>query len=656
MRKSFIMTVGACLLTAVAFADLPQYAQDSVTKRADRGTSGPLQQQQSAGPCVQPCLYTENFDTPDFVAGSNILGQGAAGGIFETWATGCGGSTTGAIVETANPFSGAQHLRLRKDAALPTTPAGGCIVAARVPSNGVAEANTPPIGPTTVSHEISISAAGGSNFNTQPQARWQGFLTARVLYFYLGQIYALDILPALATTFGFVGNWDTTGAYQHLDIAIDPCNPFHCDGGVAMGLACTSDADCVGDGGAIPDGACLGRIHYDYGNGAAVYDGIAGFGQNVDQFLVYSDNFSEFMDVDDVQIARGDPCPTTCGADGIEPGEECEADDDSPCPGKCVQPGGTGPNGEPECTCVIQNADPCDAYPVQNDVEFVKTAHGGWFTFTASAPAYAAETCGAGPYDSRLSVWTGTCDSLSMIALNDDCYNGSPFGDGSDPLASCYDQPGAATAPYNSCLCVGGLTLGQQYWIYDDRLAGNPVGNTIELLVSKRQDCGALWGDAGACCRGLTGVCEDNVPQSACGGPFDTFTLRKSCGTPEAGECVQVTGACCSDPVNGTCVAGVPQSACPAPGVWTPNGSCTAVCAPHLGACCNTDTGTCADGVLLVDCSDAGEVWTDGASCSTIECESAAIPTVSEWGLVIMTLLLLAGAKVYFGRRREVLA
>lgn len=30
-----------------------------------------------------------------------------------------------------------------------------------------------------------------------------------------------------------------------------------------------------------------------------------------------------------------------------------------------------------------------------------------------------------------------------------------------------------------------------------------------------------------------------------------------------------------------------------------------------------------------------------------------AIPTVSEWGLVVMTLLLLTGAKFYFGRRRS---
>jgi len=33
--------------------------------------------------------------------------------------------------------------------------------------------------------------------------------------------------------------------------------------------------------------------------------------------------------------------------------------------------------------------------------------------------------------------------------------------------------------------------------------------------------------------------------------------------------------------------------------------------------------------------------------------EHEIVPTVSEWGLVAMTLVLLAAAKVYFGRRRR---
>lgn len=38
-------------------------------------------------------------------------------------------------------------------------------------------------------------------------------------------------------------------------------------------------------------------------------------------------------------------------------------------------------------------------------------------------------------------------------------------------------------------------------------------------------------------------------------------------------------------------------------------------------------------------------------ACGLGECD-VDIPTVSEWGLIIMAVLLLAGAKIYFGRRR----
>jgi len=56
---------------------------------------------------------------------------------------------------------------------------------------------------------------------------------------------------------------------------------------------------------------------------------------------------------------------------------------------------------------------------------------------------------------------------------------------------------------------------------------------------------------------------------------------------------------------------------------------------------CANDDGCCPTG-----CTEANDN----------DCEPSSIPTVSEWGLVIMTLLLLAVGKVYFGHRRPVLA
>lgn len=46
---------------------------------------------------------------------------------------------------------------------------------------------------------------------------------------------------------------------------------------------------------------------------------------------------------------------------------------------------------------------------------------------------------------------------------------------------------------------------------------------------------------------------------------------------------------------------------------------------------------------------------TGGADCADVECEAqfVAIPAVSEWGLVILTLTLLVAAKIRFRRGTE---
>jgi len=73
------------------------------------------------------------------------------------------------------------------------------------------------------------------------------------------------------------------------------------------------------------------------------------------------------------------------------------------------------------------------------------------------------------------------------------------------------------------------------------------------------------------------------------------------------------------------------------------------------GACCdrtNPDplaaTGVCTNNVAWGDCQGPDLVWTQGQTCSQVECAATlqAIPTVSEWGLVLLTLLLLVGAKI----------
>ena len=89
--------------------------------------------------------------------------------------------------------------------------------------------------------------------------------------------------------------------------------------------------------------------------------------------------------------------------------------------------------------------------------------------------------------------------------------------------------------------------------------------------------------------------------------------------------------------------------------IWTKNGECATVgCDAVLGACCDADPfGSCTD-TTEAGCSCEKCTWSKLQSCSTVECTHNSIPTVSSWGLVVLTLLLLVGAKVYFGRREAV--
>ncbi len=73
-----------------------------------------------------------------------------------------------------------------------------------------------------------------------------------------------------------------------------------------------------------------------------------------------------------------------------------------------------------------------------------------------------------------------------------------------------------------------------------------------------------------------------------------------------------------------------------------------------VGACCDRDTfGGCSQ-TTQSQCNCSECVWTEGQGCGAVECVHAAIPTVSQWGLVVLTLLLLTAAKVHFGRRQQV--
>ncbi len=143
----------------------------------------------------------------------------------------------------------------------------------------------------------------------------------------------------------------------------------------------------------------------------------------------------------------------------------------------------------------------------------------------------------------------------------------------------------------------------------------------------------------GTVCRGVAGVCD---LAEACDGisPFCPADRVRQGDTPCPDD-----GSECTD------------DACDGVGVvcgHTDNGLC--------GACCQTDD-TCADEMLQETCTSQGGTFagastqcqgdSDGDGVDDLCGPGPSIPTVSQWGIVIMVLLILTVGKISFSRRHS---
>jgi hypothetical protein len=129
--------------------------------------------------------------------------------------------------------------------------------------------------------------------------------------------------------------------------------------------------------------------------------------------------------------------------------------------------------------------------------------------------------------------------------------------------------------------------------------------------------------------------CDDGVP----------CTVFDACDG--FGQCIggPVSSVGCTNPMDcppmSTCDVTTGQCVCVAVGCCLPDGSCEML---HPEAC------PAAGGTVVSSCQ--GDLNGNGVDDA---CEEA-IPTVSEWGLLALALLLLAGITIKFGRRRIVQA
>jgi hypothetical protein len=159
----------------------------------------------------------------------------------------------------------------------------------------------------------------------------------------------------------------------------------------------------------------------------------------------------------------------------------------------------------------------------------------------------------------------------------------------------------------------------------------------------------------GRCCYGFgtpSEGCIDAVTRAECGddepGPV-AFIPEEAC-PPEGPICTDDFGACCNT-LLGTCQARLAQIACQGSHfVWSAGLSCENVdCGPVLGACCDHDPFEPCRVTIRSACQCAHCTWHKLQSCTDLDCPAGAIPTASSWGLTVLSLSLMTGAKVIFG-------
>ena len=109
--------------------------------------------------------------------------------------------------------------------------------------------------------------------------------------------------------------------------------------------------------------------------------------------------------------------------------------------------------------------------------------------------------------------------------------------------------------------------------------------------------------------------------------------------------------ACC-DLASYECV-NVQETECEAlDGVFAEGTLCNDLVQPcsQAGACCNTATGWCENG-FASSCTGFLESFAPGVTCDAVVCDVPPnVPTISQWGMLVLSLLLLSGMTARFGR------
>jgi hypothetical protein len=245
-----------------------------------------------------------------------------------------------------------------------------------------------------------------------------------------------------------------------------------------------------------------------------------------------------------------------------------------------------------------------------------------------------------GPYDVTLSLWTSTFGDPAVG--EPDTMIGTPCIFPAVPLGA------SATLV---CTVPTPIAIPDGLWI------------GVEF---NQDNCGWLIASGAAHCpnTGPPGYSENFFAElDLIGGPPFMFWLFNNCpGTNQASFArarIVVEGApwaCCAGAPTFACT-NIQESDCV--GVYTEGTLCNNLPEPcsAAGACCDTATGDCRDTFQSL-CDGYLEVFTAGATCATITTcvVPPNVPTLTQWGMIALTALLLTGLTIKFGRRRTVTA
>ncbi|MFQ5494210.1 MAG: IPTL-CTERM sorting domain-containing protein, partial [Phycisphaerae bacterium] len=289
----------------------------------------------------------------------------------------------------------------------------------------------------------------------------------------------------------------------------------------------------------------------------------------------------------------------------------------------------------------------CDAFGFDQLSEDIWYHH--FATCTGDLTATMCEELGGGAnFDTRIAFYNPGCPATagSLIDCNDD-----------DPSNPC----GGGAGGFHSTLTIS-VTSGQEVLLRIGGFADSGTGTVNLTCTASGPVCGNNTTEAGEQCDGTDdaacpGLCQADctcgTPPPICGDNLVNQASEACDGTDDAA----CPGLCLAD-----CSCGSPPPVCGDNAVNQASEVCDgtddAACPGQCRADCSCPPApVCGDGVV----NQTSELCdgTDDAACPG-QCQadctcpsSGVIPTVSEWGLIALALLLLAGAKVYFGRRRS---